>query len=188
MTSEDQTPPSPTSAGRRGLLVGAAVAAAAAGAGLALWRSDGDTFKPAPAGPDTALWSQSFDTPSGTPLALQSLRGKPLLVNFWATWCPPCIEELPLLDAFYRENKTNGFQVLGLAIDQPSAVKRFLEKTPLGFPVALAGLGGTELGKSLGNLTGALRFTVVFGANGSVLHRKMGKVSSEELAGCRLLK
>jgi thiol-disulfide isomerase/thioredoxin len=188
MTSEDQNSPSPSSAGRRGLLVGAAVAAAAAGAGLAWWRSGGDAAKPTAAGPEAALWSQSFETPAGTPLALQSLRGKPLLVNFWATWCPPCIEELPLLDAFFQENKANSFQVLGLAIDQPSAVKRFLEKMPLSFPVALAGLGGTELGKSLGNLTGALPFTVVLGASGAVLHRKMGKVSPEELAAWRLLK
>ncbi len=188
MNSEDPTPPSPSSAGRRSLLVGAAVTAAAAGAGLAWWQSSGKGAAPVASGPEAALWSQSFDTPAGTPLALQSLRGRPLLVNFWATWCPPCIEELPLLDAFYRENKANGFQVLGLAIDQPSAVKRFLEKTPLGFPVALAGFGGTELGKSLGNVTGALPFTVVLGANGAVLHRKMGKVSAEDLAGWRLLK
>ena len=189
MNPDDKTQSSSTpAASRRGLLVGAAVAAAAAGAGLAWWRSAGDPAQPAAgAGPEAAFWSQSFDTPTGTPLALQSLRGKPLLVNFWATWCPPCIEELPLLDAFYRENVANGLQVLGLAIDQPSAVKLFLQKMPLSFPVALAGFGGTELVKSLGNLSGALPFSVVFGAGGTVLQRKMGKLSPAELAEWRRL-
>lgn len=181
-------PPTPPGAGiqRRTLLAGTAAVAAVAGAGLAWWRTGGAP-PVAPAGAETALWSQQFDTPAGTPLALASLRGKPLLVNFWATWCPPCIEELPLLDAFYRENAAKGFQVLGLAIDQPSAVRAFLQKKPLGFPVALAGFGGTELGKALGNVTGALPFSVVLGAQGTVLHRKMGKVTADELAQWRQL-
>ena len=124
----------------------------------------------------------SFDTPDGQPQPMNSFRGKPLLLNFWATWCPPCVEELPLLDTFYQEQKAKGWQVLGLAVDQPSAVRKWLQAKPLSFPVGMAGLGGTELSKSLGNLAGSLPFTAVFGGSGALLHRKTGKVSSEDLA------
>jgi thiol-disulfide isomerase/thioredoxin len=129
-----------------------------------------------------AFWKSSFDTPDGSPLAMSSLKGKPLLVNFWATWCPPCIEELPLLDSFYQANKAKSWQLLGLAVDQPSAVRKWLQSKPLSFPVGMAGFGGTELSKSLGNLSGGLPFSVVFGASGQLLHRKTGKLSREDLA------
>ena len=72
--------------------------------------------------------------------------------------------------------------MLGLAVDQPSAVRKWLQAKPLSFAVGMAGLDGTELSKSLGNLAGGLPFTVLFGSSGAVLHRKTGKVSREDLA------
>ena len=174
---------------------GVAAAASLAGAGVAWWKFQphATAVKTAAGAPGTtdagtdmssadAFWSLSFDTPDGKPLAMSSFRGKPLLVNFWATWCPPCIEELPLLDYFYQENKDKNWQVVGLAVDQPSAVRTWLQTRPLNFPVGMAGLAGTELSKSLGNLAGSLPFSVVFGASGALLHRKTGKVLPEELA------
>lgn len=168
---------SPPSRQRRWLVVGAGVAAAAAGAGLALWR-----HQPAAGGDASALWGLTFDTPAGQQIAIASLRGKPLVVNFWATWCPPCVEELPLLDRFSREHAVKGWQVVGLAIDQPSAVRKFLAATPVSFPIGLAGLEGTELGKSLGNTAGGLPFTVVLAADGTVRERRIGKLSAADLA------
>ena len=187
---------------RRHVFYGSAAAlAAVAGAGAAWWVGHG----PVPAagsvsggqvgndaasagGAEQSFWALSFDTPQGKPLALNSFRGKPLLVNFWATWCPPCVEELPLLDYFYQENKAKGWQALGLAVDQPSAVRAWLQTRPLNFPVAMAGFHGTELSKSLGNLSGGLPFSVVFGASGEVLHRKIGKVLPQDLAHWATLK
>ncbi len=168
----------PTS--RRWVLIAAAALAAATGASVA-WRR----FQPAPADL-TGFWDRSFATPDGGKLALESLRGKPLLVNFWATWCPPCIEELPLLSSFYEENQAKGWQLLGLAVDQPDPVKRFLARTPVSFPVAMAGLNGVELTRQLGNEAGGLPFTVVFDAQGKLRHRKIGQVRKDDLAAWRV--
>ena len=155
-----------------------AASAAAAGAGWAWWRTH-------PFAEETQasrdFWERSFDTPAQSALSMASFKGKPLLLNFWATWCPPCIAELPLLNAFYRENAANGWQVMGIAVDQPSAVRAFMEKLPLDFPVPMAGLGGTDLSRSLGNLGGGLPFTVLFAADGRILHRKIGQLTPENL-------
>jgi len=127
------------------------------------------------------FWNLQWATPQGGELLLKTMAGRPLLINFWATWCPPCVEELPLINAFYQENKANGWQVLGLAVDKVSQVSAFLNKTPLAFPVGMAGFGGTELSRSLGNLTGALPFTIALDAKGNILLRKMGQVTAGEL-------
>lgn len=179
----DPLPSSPVApvdaARRRWLYAGVAAAAALGGGALAWWRFQPHAMAD---GAEQALWGQTFTTPEGAPLAMESFRGKPLLVNFWATWCPPCVEELPLLNRFYGERKAQGWQVVGLAIDQPSAVRQFLARLPLQFPVGMAGMGGTELGRAMGNLQGGLPFTVLLGANGRVLQRKMGQLTADDLA------
>lgn len=131
--------------------------------------------------PPAAFWSQSWDKPDGQPLVAADLRGRPLLVNFWATWCPPCVEELPLLDQFYQSRRAQGWQLLGLAIDQPSAVRAFLARRPLSFPIGLAGLGGTELSRELGNSNGGLPFSVLFDPAGRLVERKLGRLHAEDL-------
>jgi thiol-disulfide isomerase/thioredoxin len=161
------------------LFASAAAAAAAAGLGLSVWRSSVPVVAPAPPDP---FWSLAFDTPDGARLNMRDFAGKRLLVNFWATWCPPCVEELPLLDAFYRQREAEGWQVLGLAVDQPSAVRAWLAKSPLAFPIGMAGLSGTELSKRMGNLSGGLPFSLVFGRSGEVLHRKTGQLTEADLS------
>jgi thiol-disulfide isomerase/thioredoxin len=112
---------------------------------------------------------------------MQEFQGKPLLINFWATWCPPCIEELPLIDAFYNRNKSKSLQVIGLAVDQPSMVRRYLTQKPLSFPVGLAGFNGTELGRTLGNAQSVLPFSVIFDTKGRLLAQKAGKLEQSDL-------
>ena len=168
-----------TGSSRRQLLIGVGAASALAGAGLAWWR-----LHPEPA-ETGGFWQESFARPEGGEIAAASLRGRPLLLNFWATWCPPCIEELPMIDAFWRENNANGFQVLALAIDQPSAVRRFLGRQPLAFPVGLAGLQGTALAASLGNAQGGLPFSVFFRPDGSVWRQKLGQLAPQDLQDWR---
>lgn len=179
--------------GRRWMIGSLGGAAILAGAGLAWWRQPTtatEPIAPGPAGPVAAggLWSLSLATPAGGTLSLAAWRGCPLLLNFWATWCPPCVEELPLLDRFYQENSANGWQVLGIAVDQQDPVQRFLSRSPVAFPVVLAGFAGLELSKSLGNLSGGLPFTVVLGQDGMVAHRKMGKVTDADLSAWRRLR
>lgn len=176
-----------TTVSRRAWLYGG-VAALAAGAGVGgAWWSQ---HREAGAGNggeqlDAAFWSRNFDRPGGGQLELAGLKGKPMLLNFWATWCPPCVEELPMMDRFFKDQAANGWQVVGLAIDQPSAVRKFLERTPVSFPIGLAGLEGTELVKQLGNTGGGLPFTVVLHGDGSVAARKMGKVEPADLEAWR---
>jgi thiol-disulfide isomerase/thioredoxin len=160
-------------------MAGVAVVAGGAGALLATRRF---ALQPVMSEAETAFWAGSFDGPNGEAVRVADFRGKPLLVNFWATWCPPCVEELPMLNSFHQAHKGQGWQVLGLAVDQPSAVRGFMQKLPLNFPVGMAGFAGTELSRSLGNPTGALPYSVVFDAAGSLVHRKIGKVSEADLA------
>jgi thiol-disulfide isomerase/thioredoxin len=169
-------------ASRRHLIWGAGAAAAVAGVGLALWRYEPEAVAEVASHP---LWMQQFETPAGGGLSMAQFKGKPLILNFWATWCPPCIEELPMINAFWRENNPNGHQVLALAIDQPSAVRRFLERQALAFPVGLAGLEGTGLAKSLGNTAGGLPFTVFFKKDGSIWRQKMGQLTDQDLSQWR---
>ncbi len=166
---------------RRGLIyAGVGVAAALAGAGSAYWRWR--LHAPAVGSPaESAFWASSLDGPDGQPVPLARFRGKPLLVNFWATWCPPCVEELPLLSRFHEEQRSRGWQVLGIAVDQPSAVRQWLQRSPLAFPVVLAGLEGAEMSKSLGNQAGGLPFSVLFSSRGEVLARKLGQLHPADL-------
>jgi thiol-disulfide isomerase/thioredoxin len=159
---------------RSALVGGVAVLAATGGAGVAVWRAR-------PGARDDELWSRRFDKPTGGQLALGAFRGRPLLLNFWATWCPPCVGELPLLDRFHREQPANGWQVVGLAVDNLAPVVGFLDKRPVGFAIGLAGPSGIELARILGNSGGALPFTVVFDRAGRVVQRKLGAIEPADL-------
>jgi thiol-disulfide isomerase/thioredoxin len=163
---------------KRSTILGLAAAAGCAGAGLAWWQHR-------LAGPEeqalAALWQLELELPQGGSLQFKNLQGKPMVLNFWATWCPPCVEELPLLERFYRQNVAKSWQVIGLAVDNARAVNKFLATLPLSFPVPLAGLAGTELSRSLGNLSGGLPFTVVFNAAGQIVLRHMGKLNAQQI-------
>lgn len=169
---------------RRALLAGAGVLAAAGGAYWYGRRAPAPQTAAAVEGDDEPidLWSQRFPRPEGGELVMAGLRGKPLLINFWATWCPPCVKELPEIDRFARGH-AGQLNVVGLAIDSLAPVQAFLKKLPLGFAVGLAGMSGTDLARSLGNQAGALPFTVLLDAQGKIAQRKLGETHHEELVG-----
>jgi thiol-disulfide isomerase/thioredoxin len=160
---------------RRLVLAGVATTAGAAGVAWQTWRGG----RSRPEGPP---WDHRFETPEGAALDMATLHGKPLVLNFWATWCPPCIKELPELDRFHREWSARGWQVVGLAVDGLKPVQEFLRKQPLSFRVGMAGLEGTALSRQLGNAQGALPFTAVFDTQGRLAHRKLGQTDFEELS------
>jgi thiol-disulfide isomerase/thioredoxin len=124
---------------RRALFAASGLAAAAAGASLSWWHTRPiPQSLDAPTSPD--LWSLRFARPEGGELVMAQLRGRPLVLNFWATWCPPCIREMPQLSRFAREFRPAGWQVVGLAAESAEPVRRFLQKLPVDFPVGLAGV------------------------------------------------
>jgi thiol-disulfide isomerase/thioredoxin len=151
----------------------------AAAAGVAGWYARESRFEAETGG----LWEHRFPQPGGGELLMAAQRGRPLVLNFWATWCPPCVKEMPALDRFHRQFGPQGWQVVGLAVDGPAPVQEFLQRTPVGFAIGLAGFEGTDLSRRLGNETGALPFTALFGADGRILQRKLGETSFDELVG-----
>ncbi|MFO1219056.1 MAG: TlpA family protein disulfide reductase [Burkholderiaceae bacterium] len=129
-----------------------------------------------------ALWAMRFAKPDGGELVMANLRGKPLILNFWATWCVPCIRELPAFQRFRRDQAAAGWQLLALAVDAPVPVIEFMARFKLDLPVAMAGVEGLELMRQLGNVQGGLPFTVVMRGDGRVLDRKLGETKDEDLA------
>jgi thiol-disulfide isomerase/thioredoxin len=178
---------------RRGWIFGtAAVAALGAGAGVAWWqrgtaplstKPDGAAQAAKPEGAAQAAWGDALETPDGGKLALANYAGKPLLVNFWATWCPPCVREMPLLDRFAQEHRAGGWAVVGIAVDQMKPVREFLARQPVSYAIGVAGLDALTWVRSLGNVGGGLPFTVLMDASGAIVQRKIGELHAEELAG-----
>ena len=131
--------------------------------------------------PATNLYAQSLNDLGGKPQALAQWKGKPLLVNFWATWCGPCVQEMPELSALANEEGGKRYNIIGVGIDSPSAMSEFATKHNIKYPLLVGGMGGTELSKAFGNTNGGLPFTVLIGADGQVRKTYLGKLKFDEL-------
>ena len=178
-------PSTPTQQVRRRWLQGLAGAggvALAAGTGLWAWQRWGtqpQQWAQQQDAAEQAFWALQLPGLDGQMQALRQYQGRPVLVNFWATWCPPCVRELPLLDALARQHPQ--VQVLGIAVDQAANVRAWLQRSPLSYPVLLAETGGVGLTRQLGNLSGGLPFSLLLGGQGQVLQRRIGEFSAEML-------
>ncbi len=119
--------------------------------------------------------------PGGQPRRLSEWRGRHVLINFWASWCPPCLHELPMLAASQRRYGENRLQVLGISLDDPKTLKNFLNKTPLGFPTLMGEREAFNLMTRYGHPRGSIPFSVLLGPDGQVLARKAGAFTESEL-------
>jgi thiol-disulfide isomerase/thioredoxin len=128
----------------------------------------------------SGFYQQSFSTLDGESRGMTEYLGKPLLVNFWATWCPPCVKEMPDLDALSKEFPDVRF--LGVAVDTTANVNKFLLKTPVSYDILVAGHRGIQIMRDLGNRQGGLPYTMLFDAEGSEQHRVLGQISKASLA------
>lgn len=108
-------------------------------------------------------------------------RGRPVLVNLWASWCGPCVREMPELDRFARSQGANGTQVVGIALDDAAAVNDFLRRVPVTYPVLIDAPGPGDAGVRLGNPQGVLPYSVLLDAQGRVLKQKIGPFADGEI-------
>lgn len=135
--------------------------------------------------PDTAavlaLTQQPFKDYSGDAVTIERWKGKVLVVNFWASWCPPCREEIPGLVSVQKRFAANGVQVVGIAVDSPAKAREAAEQLGVNYPVLIAGMETIDLTRRLGNRVGALPFTVVLDRNGRLAKRHLGLLSEAEL-------
>jgi len=113
---------------------------------------------------------------------LAEWKGSVILCNFWATWCAPCREEIPMLDALRGEYARFGFEVVGIAIDNGAKVREFASKYAISYPILIAEAEGLDLMRKLGNTAGALPFTVILDRSGKILSRKLGILRKDAIS------
>ncbi|KRG44315.1 hypothetical protein ARC78_05870 [Stenotrophomonas pictorum JCM 9942] len=171
----------------------ALAAAAGTGAGLWLTRPGTDPLPsppPLPAAPPAvyaavpgdAMPALTLPDLDGMPTPLPGrFLGRPLLINVWASWCAPCIEEMPELARFAAQHADNGPQVLGLALDSPEAVLDFLGNVPVYYPIVLDTPGPADASVRLGNTRGLLPYSVLVDAQGRIVRQKLGPFKAGEI-------
>lgn len=113
----------------------------------------------------------------------EAYAGRPVLINYWASWCGPCIEEMPELDRFAREQGDRGVQVVGIALDERDAVRDFLTRVPVAYPILLERPGPADSSVRLGNVRGVLPYSVLIGSDGRIVKQKIGPFARGEVDG-----
>jgi len=112
---------------------------------------------------------------------LAQWKGKVLVVNFWATWCPPCRAEIPEFIRFQKQYEKQGVQFIGIAIDQKSKVQDYAKEIGMNYPVLLGDLAGIDLARRIGNSEGGLPYTVIVDRKGQIVTTQLGGISFEKL-------
>lgn len=117
----------------------------------------------------------------GTLVLPDGFAGRPVLVNLWASWCGPCIEEMPDLERFAQAQDADGVQVVGIALDDAGSVRAFLQRVPVSYPIALDAPGPRDAGVQLGNARGVLPYTALIDAQGRLVKQKIGPFQPGEI-------
>ena len=166
---------------RDGLLIAVvAVLGAAAGFAYNAWRTAPE------AGGAAALAAVTLPDLEGRPQALDQWRGKVVVLNFWATWCAPCREEIPILVKLQKKYGAQGLQFVGIAVDQAEKVRPYAAEMGMNFPILIGNLDAIELTRTLGNRAGVLPFTVILARDGRIAGKEVG-AAKEGLFEARLL-
>jgi thiol-disulfide isomerase/thioredoxin len=134
----------------------------------------------APAIGPAALYATPFADTDGRPQALGQFQGKLVVLNFWATWCAPCREEMPAFTRIQARWKDSGVQIVGVSAEDPGKVARFARDFSIGYPLWV-GDAASELTRRLGNGAGVLPHSVILDPSGRVLDEKVGPYSEAEL-------
>jgi thiol-disulfide isomerase/thioredoxin len=143
----------------------------------------------APAGADVAVARRGERIPELRLTALDgravslptAFAGRPILVNVWASWCAPCAAEMPALQQFAREQAGNGVQVVGIALDEPAAVRDFVARLGIKYPILMDRPGPMDAGVRLGDPAGVLPYSVLVSADGRLLRSRIGPFAAGEL-------
>ncbi len=118
---------------------------------------------------------------SGQDASSGAWTGKVVVLNFWATWCPPCLREMPLFAEAQERYAASGLQTVGIAIDEAEDVKTFLAEHPVNYPILLGDTNAIEMSRRLGNRLQGLPFTVIFDRAGKRVHAQAGEITSAAL-------
>ncbi len=162
---------------RRALLVAAVGSlAVAAGIGAHLWRIGSIGAKPADDAARAILESR-LTTLDGLTRTLDGFRGQILIINYWATWCAPCREEIPMFVRLQRELAANGVQFLGIAVDQADKVVDFSREFAVNYPLFIGGIDAVELSRKAGNRAGVLPYTLVLDRSGAIHASLVGELT-----------
>jgi len=127
------------------------------------------------------LFASVINDPYGKPQNLKQFQHKIIVLNFWATWCEPCREEMPELSNFYVENQPKNVVVVGVAIDEEKAVRSYLKSTKVTYPILVDEDKGVILGKNLGNNEGILPYTVIIDSQGIIQKTIPGRIHQDQL-------
>jgi thiol-disulfide isomerase/thioredoxin len=129
----------------------------------------------------TLLPEFSLPDLSGKQHSIKEWQGKVLVINFWATWCPPCLKEMPEFEAMQNEFSDKGLQFVGIALDDPEPIKEFIASKKITYPILLGEDQGTKLAHDLGNIVNTVPFTVIVDKKGRFIKSHMGELSREQL-------
>jgi thiol-disulfide isomerase/thioredoxin len=162
---------------RRTAVILTVIGAATLGSGYALRRESRSDWHSGVA----QLFAASFDDANGQQQPMAQWQGRLLVVNFWATWCSPCLEEMPMLDRLRATYRTRGVEVVGIGIDAADKIIAYQAKHQFKFPLVIAGTVGSGVSRSLGNEQGVLPYTVLIGPKGVVARRWTGLVAEQDL-------